>query len=284
MQPHPAFVDGVPNSGKLKESQPLEQLDAIDFDAFVALARGEPDTLLGFQNLDTRPPQSAGMHIDVAAAIVSHDEAEALLIVEEFHLAFSHRAAGTRIAITMAATPKPVTATKAIPASETVMPAAEPVATMVMATSAATKAVTATAAKTVAATKAVSASVAEIATGLPRRGLLGRARIDTVDCNYLKAAGRILQIADDCGPLKQTGCTQRRERRGMTKGVRTVIQCDEPVSFCRVEPLDRTFHRSSCERSRTAIVVICHKSADATPWPDSFPQAHRHVPATGSAR
>jgi len=125
------------------------------------------------------------MHIDVAAAIVSHDEAEALLIVKEFHLAFSHRAAWAGVAITVAATAETVAATKAIPASETVVPAAEPVAAMVMATSAATKAVTATAAKTVAATKAISASVAEIAAGLPRRGLLGRARIDTVDRNHL---------------------------------------------------------------------------------------------------
>ena len=116
-----------------------------------------------------------------------------------------------------------------------------------------------------------------------RRGgrLLGRARVDAVDRYDLKAAGRILQIADDCRALEEAGCAQRRQRRGVTEGVRAIIQRDEPVTLCRVEPLDRTLHRSSCERSRTTILVICHKSADATPWPDSFPDGAPTRPGHG---
>lgn len=151
----------------------LKNLHPVDLDALVALARGEADPLLRFQRLDAGPPERAGVHVDVPAAIIRHHEAEALLVVEKLDLAFCHRTAGSCIPVAKSAA-EPVAAAKAILSPAETIPA--------MMTAAATETISA-AAKTIAA--AVTTPVAEITARAARRRLFRRTGVNAVDRNNL---------------------------------------------------------------------------------------------------
>src|SRR6202042_1437041 len=58
----------------------LDDLYPVDFHAFIALARGIADALIGLDRLNAGTPKRAGMQIDVAAAIVRHHKTKALLV------------------------------------------------------------------------------------------------------------------------------------------------------------------------------------------------------------
>src|SRR5271165_7201721 len=79
------------NSGR-KITARLDELYPVDFHALIALAGGEADALVRLDHLHPREAERAGMQIDIAAAAVGHDEAEAFLVIEELDLAFGHRA------------------------------------------------------------------------------------------------------------------------------------------------------------------------------------------------
>src|SRR5215475_705241 len=70
-----------------------DQLDTIDLDALHALTGGIANALLRRKDRNPRTAQGAGMEVDVPASILRHHKAEALLVVEELHGAFDHRAA-----------------------------------------------------------------------------------------------------------------------------------------------------------------------------------------------
>ena len=142
------------------------------------------------------------MDVNIAGAAVGHDEAEALLIVEELDLSFNHRTAWSRFALAIAAAAAETVAAKAVAAT------AEPIASASEAITTASKAVTAAAAaksiassppaKAVAASKAIAAAfVSELASRSPRRRRFGRACVDTMNRNDLESPGGILQVTDD---------------------------------------------------------------------------------------
>src|SRR6185503_4139566 len=71
----------------------LRQFDAIDLNAFHALARGETDLLLRHQCRHARTSERAGMNVDVGPARFRDHEAEAFLLIEELHVPIAHRTA-----------------------------------------------------------------------------------------------------------------------------------------------------------------------------------------------
>lgn len=161
----------------------LDQLNAVHFDALVALARRVTDALLRLEDLHAGTPQRAGMQVDVATAIVRHDETEAFLIVKEFDFAFDHRAAGSGIAVAMATAAEaiiaaePISAPKAVASAETIMAAAKAVSTTKAITPASTAA------------EPVTAAIAEIAARFAGSRCVRRAGIDAVHRHDLKTSG-----------------------------------------------------------------------------------------------
>src|ERR1700679_3487447 len=242
----------------------LDQLDPVDFDALVALAGGVADALFGVQRLDSGAAQGGRVQVDVVAAVLRHDEAEAFLVVEELDPAFDHHAAGAAAAVAsaaeIAAAAKTVAPAEAVAAAETVI-AAEAVTTAepVVTAEAVVAAETIAAAEAVAAAaETVATAAAELAAPAARRRRLGRGRVDAVDRDDLKAARRILEVADDGGALRDILLAEGGERRGVAERVAAAFKGDEAVALGGVEPFDDPFHRSLGERAGTAVIEICH--------------------------
>src|SRR5690242_8341332 len=105
----------VATSEKSIADKALDHFHAVDFDALLALARGIANALFRLQSLHTRAPQRAGVDVDVPGSRVRHDEAKALLVVEELDLALDHRSrrAGIALAMTAAAEASAAAATEA---------------------------------------------------------------------------------------------------------------------------------------------------------------------------
>src|SRR5262249_11958321 len=72
-----ARCETVQTSEKSIAMKVLNDLDAVDFDALLALAGGIADTLFRLQDLHPRPAQRAGVDVDVAGTRVRHHEAKA---------------------------------------------------------------------------------------------------------------------------------------------------------------------------------------------------------------
>ncbi len=139
------------------------------------------------------------MDVNVATAIFRHHEAEAFLIVEEFHFTFDHRARGSGIAAakTVATATKPVAAAEAVTPTKAVATAkaitataAKPVATesITAATAASAKPIAATESVAATAAPAKSVAAAETSAATTRRARIGRSGIDVVHGHDLKTA------------------------------------------------------------------------------------------------
>src|ERR1700679_2397749 len=225
----------------------LDQLDPVDFDALVALAGGVADALFGVQRLDSGAAQGGRVQVDVVAAVLRHDEAEAFLVVEELDPAFDHHAAGAAAAVASAA--EIAAAAKTVAPAEAVAAAADGVVAAET---------TAPAEAVAAAAETVDTAAAELAAPAARRRRLGRGRVDAVDRDDLKAARRILEVADDGGALRDILLAEGGERRGVAERVAAAFKGDEAVALGGVEPFDDPFHRSLGERAGTAVIEICH--------------------------
>jgi hypothetical protein len=213
--------------------------------------------------------------IDIARPVVRHDEAETLLVVEEFHFSFDHRATRTCITLTEAAataeaiataTETIATAAEPVAAAETVT-AAKPVTTAAEAIAAATaaKAVTAAAESTTA--TAASAAVAEVTARA--RARICCAQIDAVNRNNLKATGRVLKIADNRRALRQFCVTRSLYRGRVTERVAApVFKRYEAVALRPVEPLDRTFYGRLRYLTRSATLEVRHVDAEYCHQPE----------------
>src|SRR4051812_2492557 len=117
------------------------------------------------------------MQIDVAAPIVGHHKAKALLVIEELDLALDHRAGGCAVAVMITAT-------------------------------AAAEAVTTT--KTITAAEAISAAAKVPARSSGRR--FRRGGVDAVDADHLQAALAVRQVAHDGRARLHIAVTGRLKR------------------------------------------------------------------------
>src|SRR5690349_15850559 len=153
------------------------------------------------------------MDVDIGAAILRHHKTEALLIIEEFDLAFDHHAGWPRL--TLAIRRKTISAMKSI---TTAIAVAKPVAAGISVA----PAEPVTTAKAVTAPEPVTpAKPATMALGT-RSLRFGCARVDAVHGHHLQSARRLLEIADHRRARGYVRGAGRSKRRSVTERIAAV--------------------------------------------------------------
>jgi hypothetical protein len=101
----------------------------------------------------------------------------------------------------------------------------------------------------------------------------------------LKAARRVLKIANEGGTWCEVWRSMLLECRRVTEGIAAIVERYEPVSLGRIEPLDLAL--DGCLRKwtpRTAVFKVRHEFVDAMPARNELKSARENTSGQRPAR
>ncbi len=128
---------------------------------------------------------------------------------------------------------------------------------------------------------AITAAAAERARG--PAGRFGRGDIDAVHRHHLQAALAVGQVADNRGARRHIAVPRRLQGAGVTEGVAAIVERDESVTLCGVEPLHLALRR--CLRNGLGLLItVCHANRRHCPMPARHPKPPPVPAARGRLR